>query len=255
MSDEVIDAGTPVEAVTETEQTEILDEGTAPEVSEDETQEKPPEKSFSQAEVDALVQKRLQKEERKISRRIEQSYQDQAAARARELEPDRNSFNSDDEFVSAQIEHLAEKKAEEKIAQREARKNQETVHDAFQEKIEKASEKYPDFKQVVANQDLRISDAMAEYIQESKNGTDVAYYLGSNPSISAKISSLSPIKAAMELTSIEFELNSKPHVKVSTIPAPISPVGARGSSTPTLANSDFAQYKAERAKQGARWAK
>ena len=255
MSDE-IETGTPVEAVTDTEATVISDvDGALPGTSEEVAEEKPVEKVFSQSEVDALVQKRLQKEERKITRRVEQSYQEQAAIKAREIEPSRNSFDSDDEYIQAQIDHLANKKADERIAQREAMSRQQSAHDAFQEKAEKATEKYSDFQEVVSNPDLRISNEMAEFIQDSSVGTEVAYHLGKNPDLSAKISGMTPMKAAVELMKIESTFNSKPVVKVSSVTAPISPVGNRGSSTPTLQNSDFATYKAERAKQGARWAR
>ena len=255
MSDEAIEAGTPAEAVTDTEATVISNvEGALPESVEEAKEEKPVEKVFSQSELDAIVQKRLQKEERKISRRIEQSYQDQAAARLRETEPERQRFDSNDEYIQAQIDHLAEKKAEEKLTQRETFKRQEQAHEAFQEKAEKATEKYADFNQVISNPDLRINEGMAEFIQDSVLGTEVAYHLAKNPDVAARIAQMSPMKAAGELFRIENELKA-PVVKVSSVTAPITPVSNRGSSTPTLQNSDFATYKAERAKQGARWAR
>jgi len=197
-----------------------------------------PAKTFTQAEVDAMVQKRLQKEERRIARRLETEAQERQQARVLERAPERDSFKTDDEYLNAHIEHLAERKAIEKLTEREARRKHEEQQETFLAKAEKVTEKYPDFQVVVTNPNLRINDGMAEYIADSDLGAEVAYFLGQNPMKAAQIAQMSPMKAARELTRIEAEIEAKPKARVSQTPAPINPVGSKGTSSSSTQPSD-----------------
>ena len=212
--------------------------GTAPGGEVDVTQQDEPAKTFTQAEVDALVQKRLMKEERRVHRRVEQQLREQSEAQTREIEPRRDAFRDDQAFYEAQIEHLAEKKAAEKLTQREQASEANRRSESFIEKADKASERYADFQSVVSNPQLRINDEMAEFISESDLGADVAYFLGKNPTKAAEIAGLSPIKAARELTRIESELAARPKTTPSKAPEPISPVGVRGKASSSSLPSD-----------------
>lgn len=212
--------------------------GTAPSGEVDDNKQDEPVKTFTQAEVDAMVQKRLLKEERRVHRRVEQQLRDQADAQTREIAPRRDEFRDDEAYYTAHIEHLAEKRAAEKLAQREQANETTRRSESFIEKAEKASERYTDFQTVVGNPSLRINDEMAEFISESDLGADVAYFLGKNPSKAAEIAGLSPMKAARELTRIESELAAKPKPTLSKAPEPISPVGVRGKASSSSLPSD-----------------
>jgi hypothetical protein len=203
-----------------------------------ETKQEESAKTFTQAEVDALIQKRLLKEERRVHRRIEQQLREQQQAAVLEKPPERESFRDEEAFDAARLEHLAEKRAAEKLAEREKAQQAEKVQDAFLEKAEKASERYADFQQVVTNPALPINDGMAEFISESDLGADIAYFLGKNPLKAAQIAALSPIKAARELTRIEAEIASKPKATPSKAPDPITPVGSRGKASSSALPSD-----------------
>jgi hypothetical protein len=242
-----------VESAVETETKNAVDvtpEGTAPE-GEEAKQVEP--KTFTQEEVDALVQKRLLKKEREVLRNVQREQAEQAQRARIEQEPKREHFRDDDAYLEARLEQLAERKAAEKISQLEKQREQEKVSEQFLERAEKASEKYPDFQQVAGNPNLPINDGMAEFIADSEMGPDVAYYLGKHPSEAAKIAQMSPIKAARELTRIEAEVSAKPAVKTSNAPAPITPVGNRGSAQSSLERMDFAEYKKTRMSQNPSW--
>ena len=200
--------------------------------------EQAPDKTFTQAEVDAMIQKRLLKEERRIHRRIEAQQREQLASKVAAVEPQRDEFRDDAAFEQAQIEHLAAKRAEQLLAEREAVKQQEARAETFLEKAEKVAERYPDFQAVVSNPSLPINDHMAEFIAESENGADVAYFLGKNPIRAAQIAKLSPVGAARELVKIEAELASKPKPSPSKAPEPIKPVGTRGKPSSSSMPSD-----------------
>jgi hypothetical protein len=80
---------------------------------------------------------------------------------------------------------------------------------------------------------------MAESIQSSDNGPDLAYWLGSNPKEAERIARLSPILQAKEIGKIEVRLADNPPVKKSTsAPTPISPVTARSSGSPSHDTTD-----------------
>lgn len=235
---------------TETKNPVVMPEGTAPE-GEEAKQVEP--KTFTQEEVDALVQKRLLKKEREVMRTIQRQQAELAQQARLTQELPREAFRDDQAYIDARLEQLAERKATEKITQLERQREQDKRSEQFLERAEKASEKYPDFQQVVSNERLAINDSMVEFIADSDAGPDVAYYLGKHPSEAARIAQMSPIKAARELTRIEAELSNKPPVKTSNAPAPISPIGNRGAVQTSLANMDFAEYKKAREAMKPSW--
>ena len=205
-----------------------------PEVAENlpEVAENQPVKTFSQEELDAAIGKRLAREQRKWER--EQAARQTVPVAPKEM-PSIDNFESTDAYAEA----LALRKAEELVAQRDRQKEQAQVVEAYSEREEKARDKYDDFEDVVYNPKLRITDVMAESIQSSDNGPDLAYWLGSNPKEAERIARLSPILQAKEIGKIEVRLADNPPVKKSTsAPTPISPVTARSSGSPSHDTTD-----------------
>ena len=186
-----------------------------------------PAKSFSQEEVDALIAKRLAKEQRKWERKLSQPAP-AAKPVAATPAPTADQFASVDEYAQA----LAERKAQELIQQQELRRQQETLLESYQEREEAAREKYDDFEQVALNPRLPITTLMAQTIQASDIGPDIAYYLGSNPKEAERISRLPAFLQAKEIGKIEAKVSSNPPAKKTTAaPSPIKPVTARSAST------------------------
>jgi hypothetical protein len=212
---------------------------------EDQTTDTP--KSFTQEELDAIVGKRLAREQRKWEREQAQRVAPTAPS---ELPPP-------DQFDS--VETYAKAYAEQMLREREVQKQRSEYVEAYHDREEDARGKYDDFEQVAYNPNLRITTVMAETIQTSDVGPDVAYYLGSNPKEADRISRLSPILQAKEIGKIEATLVSNPPVKKSSsAPTPISPVTARSSGTSTYDTTDPRSIKsmttsewiaAERARQ------
>jgi len=80
---------------------------------------------------------------------------------------------------------------------------------------------------------------MAQSIQYSDVGPDIAYHLGTNPKEADRISKLPPILQAKEIGRIEANLANNPPVKrSSSAPAPIAPVTARSSGSPAYDTTD-----------------
>ena len=224
MSDEVSQAEVPAPELEAT--VAPVSEVQTPEVD----QEQQPAKTFTQEELDAAIGKRLAREQRKWER--EQRTQPPVHP-ATPVAPEQ--FESTDAYVEA----LAAQKAEQLLAQREQRRQQSELLESYHDKEEKAREKYDDFEQVAYNPNLPITDVMAQSIQASDIGPEVAYHLGANPKEAERIARLSPILQAKEIGKLEEKLSSNPPVKkTSNAPSPISPLTARSTGTPAYDTTD-----------------
>ena len=226
------------------ENTEVVAEPTAPEqvatpapepvaVSAEEQQTTI--KTFTQEEVDSMIGKRLARERRSWER-------ERPKAPAAPAEPvSQDKFES----VEAYAEALAAQKAEQLLQQRELERQQAAVVESYHEKEEQARDKYDDFEQVAYNPSLKISTVMAQTIQASEIGPDIAYFLGSNPKEADRISRLSPFLQAKEIGKIEAKVAASPPTKKpSSAPAPIQPVAARASGAPAYDTTDPRSIKA-----------
>jgi len=192
-------------------------------------------KTFSQEELDAAIGKRLAREQRKWERDQAQRQSEQQTLRAAPTAT-ADQFESTEAYADA----LALQKAEELLAKREAAKQHSQVLESYQELEEAARDKYDDFEQVAYNPKLPITNVMAETIQSSDIGAELAYYLGSNPKDAERISRMTPLGQAKEIGKIEAKLAAEPPVKRTTsAPAPISPVTARNSGSPALDDSQI----------------
>jgi hypothetical protein len=216
-------------------------------------------KTFSQEELDAAIGKRLAREQRKWEREQAAKVAETQARKAPAEIPPIEQFASPEEYADL----LAERKAEELLARREQARMQSETLEAFHDREEEARNKYDDFEQVAYNPKLPITDAMAQTIQASEVGPDMAYYLGSNPKEADRISRLSPLQQAKELGKIEAKLADNPVVKkTSSAPAPIAPITARSSGSPATDTTDPRSIKsmstsewieAERQRQIKKW--
>ena len=229
MTNEVADTPAPEQAATA---------APAPEVETPEAASETP-KTFTQEELDAIVGKRLAREQRKWEREQAQRLAEQSVKAAPPPAPD------DFADAASYAEALAERKAQELLAQREAAKQQAQLLEAYQDREEEARGKYDDFEQVAYNPQLRVTDVMAETIKASDMGPDLAYWLGTNPKEADRISRLSPLLQAREIGKIEAKLAASPPTKPTTsAPAPISPVTARTSGNPSYDTTDPRSTKA-----------
>ena len=209
-------------------------------------------KTFSQEELDAAIGKRLAREQRKWER----EHQNAAPPPPVEVAPV-------DSFTS--VEAYAAAVAEKTIEQREEMRRQSEVIEQYREREEEARGKYDDFDQVAYNPKLSISQAMAQTIQQSDMGTDVAYYLGTNPKEADRISKLAPFLQAKEIGKIEAKISANPPVKkVSSAPAPFTPASSGGGSNSpsydttdprSIASMSTSEWiAAERLRQEKKWA-
>ena len=232
-------------------------------VSQDQS-EPAPERTFTQGELDDIVEKRLSRERRKLERlereqdiaRAVQADRDQRSQPVHDdSPPQRENFESYEDYLEARSDWKVEQKLSERessIQERrmadEAEARVATQIQEWQERAARAVEKYADFDEVVTNNDeLPITVAMAQAIRGSDAGVDIAYHLGTHPDVAARIAKLNPASQVFELGRIAATLPAaKP---VSKAAPPLDTVsGSRSQNRGDIydENISMAEYKKRR---------
>ncbi len=237
---------------------QVVTAAPAPEVETPEAKPIEAPRTFTQEELEAKIGKRLARERNKWER--EQAVKAVQAKPQVSAEPPKlENFESPEAYA----ETLAEQKAEQLVQRREQARQEAEVIEAYLDRQEEARTKYDDFDQVALNRSVPITDVMAETIRSSELGPDLAYFLGSNLKEAERISRLAPFLQAKEIGRIEAKLAAAPPVKkTSSAPAPITPVTARTSGSPSYDTTDPRSMKtmttsewieAERQRQVKKW--
>lgn len=147
------------------------------------------------------------------------------------------------EIARIQAEHNAQRQA----AQAAESAQQSEVQQSWASNVEEAKQRYTDFDRVVTNnQSVPIPQHVAEVIMQMDGGPDVAYHLGTNVNEAARIASLPPVLAAMELGKIEATLSRPKPQTVTQAPDPISPVKPKASvakSPEKMSHSEFVKWR------------
>ena len=229
MTEEVIaEQPAPEQVATAAPEPEIAAPEVAPEVES---------KVFTQGELDAAIGKRLAREQRKWEREQKQAEAPKPVP-VEQVLPDQ--FTTTEEYVEA----LTTSKAQQIVQQQQFEKQRQELLGGYHDKEEVARDKYEDFEQVAYNPKLPITDVMAQTIQASDNGPDIAYYLGTNPKEADRISRLVPLLQAKEIGRLEAKIASDPVTKqTSRAPAPISPVTPRNGGSSSFDTTDARSIK------------
>ena len=237
MSEQENGAATPETPVPEQPNSEVAPEGqTADQPVEGEPE---PAKTYTQAELEAKIERRLARERgrtyRKIGAleaRLEERETRQQAPQPEDGAPQRDQFDSYEDYLRADARFVAReetRKERQAIAQAQQQRAAQQQHEVVAEKWEEAKdtgrEKYPDFDEVT-QADIPITRAMATAIMESPMGHDVSYFLGKNPKEADRIGKLSFTRQVAEIAKIEVQLSANPP-KTSDAPPPITQVKGR----------------------------
>jgi hypothetical protein len=226
-------------------------------------------KTFTQEELDAIVQKRLDKERRKFERKQfemetrERIAQEQAAKPAPTLEkPKESDFETWDQYIEA----IAEYKAKEILrAERFEAENAKTkasqqteaqrINERQQALIEKGETKFEDFEDVIKSDTNEYSRAAYLAALESDISAEILYHLAKNPEEGKRIASLPAYAQAKEIGKLEDKLSAKKPVKTSNAPEPIKPLGNGTSAPVDLAKVSMDDYMKHRLKDKPVWAR
>ena len=177
------------------------------------------------------------------------------------LKPDAKDFyNEKGEFKAFEYaEKLAEYSATKAVEDDRKRQTDERskaeqnlIVQAFQARLEKAREKYPDFKEVVGKADVHVPPYIQQYMVESDFGGDLGYFFAKNPDVFESLTKLSPIKAIAAIGKLETQWEKKADAKVESpvipkagAPAPIKPLQPQtGTVNLDPSKMDFKQLRA-----------
>lgn len=162
-------------------------------------------------------------------------------------EPQIDQFQSLAEYQRAYANYTVQKATAVSTAQWEQRMQEQAAHDAkfaaqaaqqqariqfenqvIERKLAEGAKKYPDFQQVVTNNDLPTvrGTPLAEIILEADNAVDITYSLAKNPSELERLLSLHPVQAAKEINRMDQKFAG-----VGSTSAPPPPPQRNGTQT------------------------
>ena len=266
---EVVETEIPVLSEPEASTPEVTGEEPPPEPHVDE----PPDPAALQAEIERLEAVRKEAEEKARYWR-----QQKAEARADYFktgprpeekppgpevgpEPKLDDFENYEQYVDAKIAHEVNKARATWDREQADRQQQQSYQEriaGLQAKLNEGFEKYEDFEDVAFDQTVPITPVVIDALAESEMPADVAYYLGKNRAEAIRISRMTPIQVAREITRIEMEIkttqanNPQPNKKISKAPPPIKPVGPSHTVEKDPDKMSQAEYEAWRQQHGAK---
>lgn len=216
-------------------------------------------KTFTQAELDAIVQKEKAKAESKSERRALKAYRETLERIVPQQQnfqpqppgkPSREHFASDESYIEAITDW--------KINMRDSDAKHHQLQQQHKSLVEKTEAMYAEAAKDKSFdreefESLPLTPSIARVVTESDEPAKLMVYMQANPAEIERISKLSPTKQASEMGKLELMLAKEP--KTSRTPAPINPVGGGKTSVASLATASHEEYRKLREKQGARWAR
>lgn len=217
-------------------------------------------KTFTQEELNDIVKKEKARAEAKAERRVLKALERIAPAPAQpqfqapqvDAKPARRDGETDDAYLDRLTDW--------KLDQRDRASHQQKAQEQTQTLAKKTESMYaeaaklPGFDREEFDA-LPLTQAIAQALVDSDQTPQLMAYMTTHPEEVDRIAALSPARQAAEIGKLEVKVAAAP--KVSKAPAPINPIGSRGSAANSadLANLPMEQYIEARKKQGARWAR
>lgn len=174
--------------------------------------------------------------------------------------PTSDQYDSYEDFLEA----LSDWKTDLKLAQREAKAEQEREQreyrkalETHKERVSKAKEVYEDYDEVLDTaDDITMPQETLAAIVESDHSADILYHLAKNRDTALKIAALPVKKQLIEIGKIEERLEKaeKPVKRITKAPEPVTPVGDKGKvskSPDDMSDAEWLEFERKRlAKMG-----
>lgn len=189
--------------------------------------------------------------------------------------PVKEDFENEDEYIEALTDwKIDQKLSKQPPSEKKDDKIKEEINtrwDAIDQMFDAGGEKHEDFKDLVMNPTLQLTEAMVDLIIGTDNAEEVIYHLAKNADLSAKIAAMPLLQAAREIGKIEKEvglqLSKLPTEKkeekkeekkvvpvekkiVSDAPDPITPVRTESRITVDPNTMSPKEYRKWRESQG-----
>ena len=194
------------------------------------------------------------REDERLRRQLEQSGGDADPA------PKREDFQDYEEWQAALAAHkvMSQLSAKERAKLEGQSKESEAALKALSQRERQvlaqqwadqeaeAKARYADYEAVARNPDLPITEAMVHVMLQSEMGPDLAYHLGSNPAVAARIARMQPLEMAREMGRIEARLSLPKAPTQTQAPDPVSPVKPKARAAKDPANMSMDEWIAAR---------
>lgn len=138
---------------------------------------------------------------------------------------------------------------DEQVKKQAEQKAQEEKQRSFHKKASDFAKNHSDYWEVAHDDNLPVSPAMAEIIQESDRGPEVLYHLGNNPELAAQIYQMSPTQAALEIGRLEAKLSLPQPKKTTNAPPPLNTLSGGGETASkdpdTMSTAEWLKWREE----------
>jgi hypothetical protein len=224
-----------------------------------ETSEKPGGKDAVQRRFDKLTYQLRQAERERDYERELRLTQLQSKAEGKQPEPKSSApkkladFDYDEDRYAEYVSDLAAERAAEKLEQRQKSKQTDAQR---RERIAKFKDSEVKFKAEIDDYEdvahyARIDDHVADMVMDMDEGPRIAYYLGKNPDIAAKLNRMSGHAVGIELGRIDARLahereqaKSKPVSKAPPPPPKIDATEPAVDRDPSqMSDAEFAKWR------------
>lgn len=232
---------------------------------------KPVKDTFTQDELNKIVQKEkaqayrkaereAQQREERIRREVEQrvqQHQPPPQTQQPQGEPQPKDFKDYESYIRAVSQYEAKQAFATQRQQFDQQRQQDQRSQTemqratqVQKTLSSAAQKYDDFNEVVYSPDVPFTEPMAAAISKLKDGGEVAYFLGSNLDEARRISELDPVDQVWEIKAIEAKLTAAP--STTKTPPPIVPTAGPASVKKATFDLPWKEFVAQRKKEIAR---
>ena len=154
-------------------------------------------------------------------------------APAEQVEPKRENFATETEFIDARIKWGVDQG----IARREAERQEGARVHRVQEQLERARQLIPDFEKVTSAS-LNWPGAVAQYMRDSDLFAELGYHFASNPKELERIAALTPVRQLVEVGKIEARLSPFGSAKDTKEP------DGKAQAAPSTQDTGFSPSKA-----------
>lgn len=219
-----------------------------------ETGEAKPDRTFTQAELDEIIEKRLAKERRKradLENRLRITEElhlrgkgpDPQAAPSQpkpDGEPIREHFQDYESFLEARAEWRASQAVERTLSERDKKQQEKQQQETaakqaaeFQKRMKESAKGMEDFEDVMAeavrDPSQPVARLLAEPLDAAENPAAILYHLAKNTDEAERIAALPMARQAREIWLLDQKLGKQPQARASRAPAPLEPVGGKAA--------------------------
>lgn len=195
------------------------------------------------------LHRRLKAERKRLQKEMQSQLEQRLASLEQKYQPQTQAADTADlnprSLIRSELQQIAAEEAQKRY--------QQEAHErvmSFQQQVEKGSDKFADFEDVVRDPSLPVTEFMAQTAMTSPRGAELLYQLGKHQRDELRrIASLPPHQQVREMILAEAKLDAPKKVS-SSAPAPMgtpatTPLAAGGKKTPSqIAREKREQYYA-----------